>query len=178
MIKKWFTLIEMLIVIVINSILLAFTIGISWDRIQMLKTKSVQEQFVYNYSSLFSRNLLTNYNNWKLYDSLTIQMPLWGENIKYTYSYFDATEYSWTDRVQWGKYKIKNLFFEWNQSNITLQTVDIKFEPYVLWCEILSPNKTWEVLDIDLLVNDGKISCFKIDSKFCRLENRECDQQK
>lgn len=175
MVKKWFTLIEMLIVIIIISILLAFTIGISWDRIQMLKTKSVQEQFVYNYSSLFSRNLLTNYNNWKLYDYLLIQLPLWWKNITYSYKYFDDTEYLWADRVQWGKYEIKNLSFDGNQNNKTLSMVNIKFKPYILWCEITSPDKTWEILNIDLLVNDGKLSCFQINSNYCRLEKRECD---
>ena len=64
----------MLIVIVIISILLALTLGISGDRVQMLKEKYIQEQFVYNYNTLFSRNFLTNYHDEKLYENLHINM--------------------------------------------------------------------------------------------------------
>ena len=72
--KRWFTLIEILVVIVIISILLALSLGITWGRVQILEEKYVQEEFVSSYKTLFSRNFLTNYYKDTIYGNLVVNI--------------------------------------------------------------------------------------------------------
>jgi len=171
--KKWFTLIEMIIVIVIIAILLALSLWISGNRIQSLKNKSIQEQFAYKYNSLFSRNLLTNYYNWELYDKMTIHLNNEWNSFTYHYKHNEEDIFSDNDGIQWGKYKVINLHFDWEE-NHPLQSVDINFEPYVLWCELSGGNKTWQILKVKLYVNDNENYCIKINSDLCKLEKESC----
>jgi len=173
--KKWFTLIEIMIVIVIISILLALTLWISWRRIQILKNKSVQEQFTYTYNSLFSRNLLTNYYNGELYSNMTIHLT-GGEN-KFLYCYKKAKtdwEICDVDNIQWGNYLIKELAFSWS-SLTTLTKADIIFNPYVLWCTLSWNNQTWWILNIKMAINDDQDYCVKINANLCKLEKISCE---
>lgn len=164
--KRWFTLIEMMIVIVIVAILLAISLWISGNRIQILKNKSVQEQFVYTYNSLFSRNLLTNYYDWQLYDKMTIYFT-WGNN-NFLYCYNTTPESCEQDKTEGGTYKISAL----QLGNTTPNTIDIKFEPYVLWCKI--SNETEKILTIKLQLNDNEDYCMKINPDLCKLEKTDC----
>lgn len=170
--KRWFTLIEMMIVIVIISILLALTLWISGDRIQTLKNKSIQEQFIYTYNSLFSRNLLTNYYDWKLYNKMTIHLEKWANKFSYSYQDDEGNAFSEDDNIQWGRYEIEELKFD--ETNSSIQYVYINFEPYVLWCELSNWSTTWDILKMKLLVNDNEDFCIKINSDLCKLERESC----
>ena len=162
--KRWFTLIEIMIVIVIVSILLALTLWISGNRIQILKNKSVQEQFTYTYNSLFSRNLLTNYYNWQIYDEMVIDLSKW-EN-KFSYSYKNNWEdiFSGYDDVQWGKYMINGIYLGDNET----QNANIIFQPYVLGCELHGGDRTWNIMKIKIKLNDNEDYCVTINSDLCK----------
>ena len=187
--KKWFTLIEMLIVIVIIGILLSLSMWISWDRIRVLKTKSVTEQFIYNYNNLYSKNLLTNYYDWEMYENLVIRMSKWDEKLRYYYKLYpseDLWEQSmevdpfWlSERVQWWTYVIDKIFFNGNKST-TLNDSYLVFDPYKIWCKILSNYtdegaSSYNTLNIDVLVNTNNKYCFKISSNLCKLETIDCE---
>ena len=167
----------MLIVIVIISILLALTFGISGDRVQMLKEKYIQEQFVYNYNTLFSRNFLTNYHDEKLYENLHINMGKGDWWFSYYYKSFDrvdSADLSEKANIQWGNYSIKNLYFTW-WSQVDLSFVDIIFEPYKFGCILSWNDKTWEILELDFSVADTEtLYCYQINSDLCRLEKVNC----
>ena len=171
--KGWFTLIEILIVIVIMSILLALSLWISSGRVQILKEKYAQEQFVSTYNTLFSRNFLTNYHGEQIYDNLVINM----EKSKpgFSYSYNTTTNisiYSGKTEIEW------NIVVEdlsWFNSN--LNNVDIIFKPYEFGCTLSGGNKTWNLLDIKLLVDNKKKYCYQINSNLCRLEKIVCPDE-
>lgn len=172
--KKWFTLIELLIVIVIIGILLALTLWISGKRIQILKNKSVQEQFTYTYNSLFSRNLLTSYYNGQTYSQMTIHLTSGENKISYCYLKTDWEEICDIDNIQWGKYLIKELSFSWIFTPFL--SGDIIFKPYVLWCTLLNNlGNTWEILNIKMTINDDQDYCAKINSNLCKLEKIDCE---
>jgi len=168
--KRWFTLIEILVVIVIMSILLALSLGISSGRVQILKEKYAQEQFVSTYNTLFSRNFLTNYYDGKIYDNLVINMT--ETKSGFYYSYNDTTNTS----IHSGKTEIEwNLIvndLSWFSSNLT--SVDIIFKPYEFWCVLSGWNTTWNTLDITLRIDNKKDYCYTVDANLCRLEKIEC----
>lgn len=174
--KRWFTLVEMMIVIIIVSILLALSLWISGGRVQILKNKSVQEQFTYTYNSLFSRNLLTNYYNWQLYDKMIIHLTLWENKFSYSYNNGDTELFSGYDNIQWGKYTIEMMHFSGKvASTQPNQSAEIRFTPYVLGCELWNNNQTWEILKVKLKLNDMEDYCVKINSDLCKLEKENCN---
>ena len=177
--KKWFTLIEMLIVIVIIGILLTLSMRISWDRIQILKTKSVWEQVVYNYNNLYAKNLLTNYYEWDMYENMVIRFVEWDTKLYYYYK-TDSTadkDYRLPEIVQWWKYEVDKIYFDWTKN---MNASYVVFEPYKIWCKLLdqdpkvSDGKTYATLNIDLLVNWNNKYCFKISKDLCKLEVVDC----
>lgn len=68
--KKAFTLIEMLVVIVILGILLGMTMKFGGDRIDDLKAQTHKEDFVQRYSSLYAQNLASSYYQSERYHTL------------------------------------------------------------------------------------------------------------
>lgn len=188
--KKWFTLIEMLIVIVIIGILLTLSMRISWDRIQVLKTKSVWEQIVYNYNNLYVKNLLTNYYGQEMYENMVIRFSKWDTKLSYFYDTYPDSEstsdndYWLSEIVQWWKYEVENVYFDWNlnKSSNDNKTAYVVFEPYKIWCKISDENPKesdsnvpeYNRLNIDLLVNWSRKYCFEIHSDLCKMEVTDC----
>ena len=93
---------------------------ISWDRIQVLKTKSVWEQIVYNYNNLYVKNLLTNYYGQEMYENMVIRFSKWDTKLSYFYDTYPDSEstsdndYWLSEIVQWWKYEVENVYFDWN----------------------------------------------------------------
>lgn len=179
--KKWFTLIEMLIVIVIIGILLTLSMRISWDRIQVLKTKSVWEQVVYNYNNLYVKNLLTNYYGQEMYENMIIRFSKWDTKLNYYYDIYSDSESDndpWlSEIVQWWKYEVENVYFDWNKT--IGDSAYLIFEPYKIWCFLSNDYTDYEgpsykKLDIELLVNTNKKYCFEISSDLCKLKVIDC----
>lgn len=162
----------MLIVIVIISILLSLSMRLSGDRIQILKTKSVQEQIAYNYNELFSKNMLTNYHDGVIYDQMIIRFELDSNNIMYHYGVMNSDDAFENDFLQWWKYKISKMSFG---DNNVLKSVELRLAPYVLWCDIVSWDITGKILLLDFEINDREISCFQINSNLCKMEKIRCD---
>ncbi len=167
--KRWFTLIEMMLVIVIIAILLALSIWISGNRVQWLKVKSIQEQFVHNYNNVYLKNMLTNYYSWTIYDKMTVNFAKWEDKIGYFYSnYPEDVQYAFAK--EW-MYEINQIFLD----ERLFDFVKVNFTPYTLWCEIAdSTGNTWKNLLLNLLIN-SKEYCFKINHSLCRLEKTDCD---
>ena len=182
--KKWFTLIEMLIVIVIIWILLTLSMRISGDRIQILKTKSVWEQVVYNYNNLYAKNLLTNYYEWEMYENMVVRFSEWDTKLYYLYNKYSDGESTvdndsrLSEIVQSWKYKVEKIYFNWNKS-INTNSAYVVFEPYKIWCALSNTypdygNVLYNKLNVELLVNINRKYCFEISSDLCKLEVVDC----
>ena len=183
--KKWFTLVEMLIVIVIIGILLTLSMRISWDRVQILKTKSVWEQVVYNYNNLYAKNLLTNYYSWNMYDNMVIRFSEWDAKLYYRYKMYSDEKTAqdnnpWlSEVVQWWSYKVDKLYFEGNDHPVN--EAYAVFEPYKIWCVLSNTsqnnenNSSYKKLKIDLLVNTNSRYCFEISKDLCKLQVVNCE---
>ena len=173
--KRWFTLIEILVVIVIIAILLALSLGFTGNRVQILEDKYIQEEFVSNYNTLFSRNFLTNYYWESTYENLVIQI----QNGKWGFSYYYKTGSEENDTnisfIEWWKSIITGLQFTW-LSHSLLENVDIIFTPYTFWCVLSGWNDTWNILEMTFVINKGKKYCYQINSNLCRIEKILCEE--
>ena len=70
--KKGFTLIEIVIVLVVIGILMTATMRFGSGRIVDLKAQSLKEDFVGYYNELYNQNMTSSYRNEKQYKFLTM----------------------------------------------------------------------------------------------------------
>lgn len=167
--KNWFTLIEMIIVIVIIAIILWFTMKFSWDRIWLMNNKNVQEEFIWVYDNLFSTAMNTNYIAEWSYDSLVVELDKNYDWIKYNYYNGGEVLHSGDNNVLW-KMKIESLMLNNSEKDNLL----INFRPYALWATFGSGQTG--MANIKISVNNKKQDfCFQISSKLWRLESIECN---
>ncbi|MEI8090965.1 MAG: type II secretion system protein [bacterium] len=80
--KKAFTLIEMVLVLVIIGILMGVTMKFGSNRITDLKAQSLKDKFVDTYSEVQSQNLASSYHQQYRYTTLTLTF---GSGIVATY---------------------------------------------------------------------------------------------
>ncbi len=146
---------------------MAATMKFGWDRIWLLNNKNIQEQFLDDYISLQSKNNMTNYHMWKIYQNLQINFELEKDHFDYKY---DSYGFIHTGRtyVEWWNYKINMLSIDWKESS----SASVLMTPYSLWCVI---GGNWGELNIWVLVNNSKQYCFSIQSDNCRMRNVSCN---
>ena len=171
--KNAFTLIEMLIVICIISIILWFTMSFSWDRIQLLNNKNIEEQFITTYNDYFYSVMNSNYISWSIYDELLLSFSSWGNYIEYNFQKDWNSVYSWTNSLS-DKIKIVWLKLWSTQKNKTF----IKYTPYQLWCQFFD-SSDWEQINKNLHIkisvnNDREEKCFQIKNTLWRLIEFDC----
>lgn len=164
---KAFTILELTIVIVIIWVLMAATMRFWWDRIWLLNNKNIQEQFIDDYTSLQSKNNMTNYYMWKIYQTWVINFELEKDYFDYQY---DSYGFIYTGRtyVEWWNYKINMLAID----GVDVKYVDVSMIPYYLWCLI---GDGWDELNIWIFVNNSKQYCFSIQSDNCRIRHVSCN---
>lgn len=163
--KKGFTLIEMAIVLLIIGILMAATMRFGSGRIVDLKAQSLKEQFVGYYNDLYSQNMTSSFRDGKKYQVLTVT--------------FDSGTWYQVDQ---GPFvidpKLSGLTFrELTLDDQNIDSVNLQFTPYILWCVITSPLQwtTGQVFSFQAYVpENGKQYCFEIKSETCKLIEQRC----
>lgn len=70
--KKAFTLIEMVIVLLVIGILMVATMRFGSGRIADLKAQSLKENFVGQYNEIYSQNMTSRFRDGKKYEQLTL----------------------------------------------------------------------------------------------------------
>ena len=163
--KKAFTLIEMLIVLVVIGILMTATMKFGSNRIVDLKAQSIKEQFVWYYNDIYSQNMTSSFRDGKKYQQLIVAMTT---GISYK-----------VDALPLIDSKISGISFQ----NLRFETwgnwfplADLIFVPYQLWCTITDGTMSWNILYFDLVIpENGKQYCFEIKSETCKLVETRCN---
>lgn len=83
--KRGFTLIEMLIIIVIIGVLLVIGMGLSRNSLEKLKVKSVSEEFAGFFDTIFLQVNASNYQNGLAYSGIELILLKGKNQIEYTY---------------------------------------------------------------------------------------------
>lgn len=165
--KKAFTLIEMVIVLLIIGILMAATMRFWSNRIVDLKAQSIKEQFVGYYNDLYGQNMTSSFRDGRKYDALTLVLT--------TGMYYSLDSIPMMDARTLPNLEIKNLRFlpAWTSFSVA----NLLLVPYHLWCLISNTSTTWNTLYFDLIIpENGKQYCFEISSRTCKLIEYRCDE--
>lgn len=161
----WFTLIEMLMVLVVISLILWMTMYLWSENIFKLKYKTTKEEFLSTFNAFYINSLGSNYINQSRFNELKLELFSGGNGIPYSYIW-DAYNQSWEKKIN--LLEISNIKIDsWTIQNQTT----IQIEPYKLWCKI---NLTWSRLDFKIIVNKTKTYCLYLLSQNCKIKEQIC----
>lgn len=158
--KKWFTLIEMLIVIAIAAILATVTLNLNWTRISEMQALNEREQWLSKHQYINRELINTTYLDWKKISYLLLNYQSWSSTI--SLSWFDTTnsENYWSQE-------------QFNYHLITSWSLIIKKAPLSLGCEIIpSENNTIGTTPVSNKIylehiQSQKSFCFQLNTALC-----------
>lgn len=172
MVKKAFTLIELMVVIVVILILMLLTLKLGWSYIANMQVRNDKEDFVSTYYSLVSQSMSSSFYNGKKYTKASI-------NFSDNSGQLGTIYYDWTDKNNISTKKFLRSIF----SGVTLNWVK-----YNSWNLILESYKFWCILDgwtwnqfwswkvyMDIVGNNWQKYCFNIILNSCKLYEYKCD---
>ena len=166
--RKWFTLIEMLIVILIIGIMLAIGFSLNWNSVDQLRAKSSIEEISSFFDTKFLQIQASNYENWVAYTGIDITLSWWATSIGYVYhmSWWDV---SWT--FYWETFTIMDISWD----NQVLGNVTIQYTPFNPGCKFIG----WNWPEINKVYFTAKPralkqACFELDKEYCKLKAIRC----
>lgn len=165
--KPWFTLLEMLIVIVIMGILFAMTLWFGASRVKDLDRQSVSDQFVDGFNSIVWQSRSSSYLDGQKYTSLLIYFASWSNLIDVSLS--GVQNIPITPVFKSNILTIKQLFVD--QKEIPILTLALM--PYSIWCQILSDSMVSSGATIVTDIS-GQASCYRLDTSLCTLKKILC----
>jgi len=163
--KKGFTLIEMMIVLVIIGVLMAATMRFGSNRITDLKAQSIKEQFVGYYNEIYGQNMTSSFRDGKKYQQLIVSLEsgMW----------YQIDQGPFVVEPKLSALTFRELMLDDQKTD----RINLTFVPYKLWCPITSsPWTTWDVFTFQVYVpENGKQYCFEIASETCKLIEQRCE---
>ena len=171
--KKWFTLIEMLIVLLIIGIVLAIGFSLNWNSVDQLRTKSSVEELSSFFDTKFLQIQASNYENWKGYSGIDITLSWWATYIPYVY------HLSWEDvssNFDWEHFIIMQITWD----NQALNNVTIQYVPFDPGCKFIWWDGTTEIQKVYFSARPRglKLACFELDKDYCKLRAIRCPWDK
>ena len=166
--RKWFTLIEMLIVILIIGIMLGIGFLLNWNSVDQLRTKSSIEELSSFFDTKFLQIQASNYENWVAYSGIDITLSWWATSIDYVYhlNWWDVSE-----KFYWETFTIMKITWD----NQHLDKVTIQYVPFNPGCTFI----WWDGTVINKLYfsvkpRGLKNACFEMDKNYCKLRAIRC----
>lgn len=151
---RWFTLLEIVMVLVVISVLMAVTLKFGANRVNDLKNSSLKDQTFDAISTVISEHWNSNYHEGIPYDRMNILFTSWSSEIVIAYIWSSETLFSW-------RVKLPDAVLLSNDFHISL-------EPYMLWCDV-----SWSgYLSLDV---DGVPLCYLVERETCKLTEMPCE---
>ncbi len=157
---RWFTLIEILFVIVIISLLLGSVFFFWSQRIAELSTKTYIEEFTQFYDRVRLENLSSSYIWTGRYDAMTLHFSDDENTITLDYDLQWESTYTEQFVLEWG------LIFDLQDDFVVEQ------KPFAMWCTIIPSSASVFAVVSPM----GDRYCFAIIPDSCRLDATLCSE--
>jgi Tfp pilus assembly protein PilE len=158
---KWFTLVEMLIVISIVAAILWATMNLWWQYFQELQYRQDKESFIGLVDEFLSMARTSSYYANQRFEVLDISLDTWSI-IGYVWeSTLDAFG---TGRMI-DTYALQEASLEF--PDLPLQ---VRLYPYTIWCDIIQ----WGTGFTMVADSTDDITCFEIFSDVCKIKQTTC----
>lgn len=176
-VKKGFTLVETLLVIVVITILMTITMHFWSKRIDELKYQSNKEKFITAYERLYAQNMTSNYYEGVRYDQLDIAINLSGW---IGINFIRSNEGSISPFYEPSDIILKDIFIDsWSINTQIL----LSLKPYVLGCSLMGfvgdeyeqNALTWSRITFTMIIGGRKSYCFSINNDTCKLIEQKCE---
>jgi len=161
--KKAFTLIEMVFVMLILGIITMMFMGMTGNQIQKLQQKSVKEALLMEYQMRYSKNLTSSFFAGTGYDQLQITITSGSNKIHFVY-FLWGTEV-WSDDFQ-GQFEVQSII---SGSETSSTPVVLSYAPYKISCQIRSQSGDISELWLVIKMKDQQDYYFTISRGNCRL---------
>jgi hypothetical protein len=149
----WFTLIEIVMVLVVISILMTVTLKFGADRVKDLNDSTLKNQSLDAITAVLREHSDSNYHEGQAYDSMDIVFVSWADTIGTEYMLWGQDVMSWIVILPAGVHLA-------GPEHLTVSAV-----PYTLWC--LTKDISWPILLSLDIAND--IACYTLDTQTCKL---------
>lgn len=164
-ISRWFTLLEILLVLVIIGILLTVTLKFWGNRMQELDVLTLKQQTFDAMESLYRPRLTSNYYQGTTYDQLVLTFTSW-TTLSSEYLLHDTV--LWTDTVVFPSWVSVDTLSLWGKEE---ETVRVSFVPYTIDCT--ANDTVWSDFHFRLQVKNIT-HCYTFSSA-CSLVEEKCE---
>ncbi len=176
-IKKAFTLVEILIVIVIIGIIMGMTMNFWWNQIRRLQTKTIEETYLDTLNILQNKVLMSNYYEDKKFSKLTltfekgnsVKSKFIGEGIDNNINQLQLMDSSHVIDNIWSKKD--------NDEYKSINSILVKYIPYEFWCEIVwweDSNKVNYNNFVFQTTHKNKKTCYQLTATTCKYQRKDC----
>ena len=160
--KRAFTLIEIVIVLVIIGILMGVTMKFWSNRITDLKAQSFKDKFADSYTSVVSQDLASSYHGQEHYQSVHIFID---SGMSYQYDSGVLTSLIYDPQHM----SLTNL----QLNDHAVSSIQLSLTPYHIWCA--NDGSSSGVVSFQLLIDQNKKYCFGISLDTCALSEAVCE---
>ena len=184
--KAWFTLIEIIIVVIIIGILMLIGLWFNRSHLASLKSNTKIEQVKSDFDTFFLQILNSSSYQGKQYDQATLTLSKGWEsqqNQPITYTFLSSNQDQDTKEdknqtasiffTQDSDYQLTKLKLNDNESN----SLTLTFRPYQFECSVDGQNKEQRADDkiiFTLQPKWWKEVCFQLQTSYCRIQSITC----
>lgn len=176
--KSWFTLIEIIIVVIIIGVLMLMWLGFNQSQLKSLKSNTTVEQVKSDFDTFFLQVINSSSYQGNHYNEATLILNKWeNEPIKYVFSQsssdFSKTEEqsqtsSFFSPQNWN-FQITKLDVDWSEKD----QIKLTYKPYQLACSLQEQEGNHEI-SFTLLPKWWNEICFSMQTAYCRIEPVAC----
>ena len=176
--KSWFTLIEIIIVVIIIGILMLMWLGFNQSQLKSLESNTTVEQVKSDFDTFFLQILNSSSYQGNPYDQAILTLTKWeNEPIKYAFSQSSSDSSKTEEKSQTSSFfspqnwnfQITKLDVDWSEKD----QINLLYKPYQLACSLQEQEGNHEI-SFTLLPKWWNEICFSMQTAYCRIEPVAC----